>query len=77
MYFIGGFKFHTHTYSEGKKIVNSRVCVKGIGHGDNESDLYGILKEVVELRYPGQGDKIVMLFYCEWSDPSINQEMKV
>ena len=35
MYFIGGFKFHTYAYSEDKKIVNSGVCVKDRGHGDN------------------------------------------
>ena len=49
MYFVDGFKFHTDAYSEGKKPINSGVCVKGRGYGDSKSDFYGILKEMVEL----------------------------
>ena len=29
-YFINGHVFHTEDYGEGKKIYNSRVCIKGL-----------------------------------------------
>ena len=48
-YFVNGFKFHTIDYSQGRKIMNSGVCVKGSCYNDYEYDYYGMLYEIIEL----------------------------
>jgi hypothetical protein len=63
---VNGYKFHTQSWSEGKKTYNSGVYVKGVIEG-GEDDFYGVIKHVYELFY--NQDKVV-LFYCEWFDPS-------
>ncbi|KAL6523052.1 hypothetical protein OROMI_031400 [Orobanche minor] len=50
--------------------MNSGVCVKGVSYDDYESDYYGRLIEVVRLEYPGLPLKQVVLFNCEWFDPT-------
>ena len=43
----------------------------------SEDDFYGVIKEIIELRYPGQNQKMVVLFCYEWFDPVIDRGMKV
>ena len=52
-YYVNGFKFHTQHYGRFKKTMNSGVCVKGSCYDDDERDYYGMLKEVVRLKYLG------------------------
>ncbi|XP_058746931.1 uncharacterized protein LOC131619910 [Vicia villosa] len=47
-YFVNGYKFHTHTWTEGKKTINSGVFVKGVTDG-GEDDFYGFVKHIYEL----------------------------
>ena len=78
IYFVNGYKFHISSHSEGKKTNNSGVCVKGTGNINiGEDDFYGILKEVLEIEYPGLPMKRLVLFACEWFDPMINRGMKI
>ena len=77
VYFVNGYKFHIDERTMGKKTINSGVCVKGVGQDANESDYYGILKEVVEIEYPGEPKKKVVLFYCDWFDPLLNRGVKI
>jgi len=65
-YFVNGYKFHTHSWTEGKKTINSGVYVKGVIDG-GEDDFYGVIKHIYELSY---NENKVVLFYCEWFDPS-------
>ena len=53
----------------GKKTINSGVYVKGVGDG-GEDDFYGVIKHIFELSY--RYDNNVVLFYCEWFDPTNN-----
>lgn len=76
-YFVNHYKFHTEKWSVGKKTINSGVCVKGSDQGDEESYYYGILKEIVQLEYPGHPMKRLVLFNCEWFDIVMNRGMKV
>ena len=62
VYFVNGYKFHIETWSIGKKIVNSGVCVVGSTDGENERDYYGVLKDIIQLQYTG-GNKVT-LFEC-------------
>jgi len=77
IYFVNGYKFHTHDWSVGKKTTNSGVCVTGTGEGDFENEYYGILKEVIEIEYPGEPLKRCVLFNCEWFDTTMNYGMRV
>lgn len=66
-YYVNGFTFHTQSYGRFKKTMNSEVCVKGSCYDDNECDYYGMLKEVVRLKYLGSKCKL-FLFKCNWYD---------
>jgi len=71
VYFVNGYRFHTRKHSEGKKTINSGVCVRGGSHDEAENDYYGVLEEVVQLEYFGEPTKRVVLFACHWFDPLI------
>lgn len=57
--------------------MNSGVCIKGSNYSADESDFYVRLLEVVELEYPRLPIKRVVLFKCEWFDPTPNSGMKI
>ena len=71
-YKVNGYKFQTLEYGGRKGTMNSGVCVRGSNYGNDESDFYGILEEVVELDYPSSANnpKKVVLFRCSWFDPT-------
>ncbi|XP_029126265.1 uncharacterized protein LOC109793794 isoform X1 [Cajanus cajan] len=69
-FFVNGYKFHTHAWSEGKKTINCGVYVKGLIEG-GEDDFYGVIKHMYELEYnTSTYPKKVVVFYCDWFDPS-------
>ncbi|CAJ2667792.1 unnamed protein product [Trifolium pratense] len=57
--------------------MNCGVCVKRTGYGEYENDFYGQLEEIIQIEYPGLPLKMVMLFKCEWFDPTIGRGKKV
>ncbi|KAI5396620.1 hypothetical protein KIW84_023799 [Lathyrus oleraceus] len=69
-YFVNGYKFHTKTWTEGKKTINSGVFVKGVTDG-GEDDFYGTITHIYELVYNYLDcENKVVLFYCDWYDIS-------
>ncbi|WVZ13964.1 hypothetical protein V8G54_011530 [Vigna mungo] len=69
-YFVNGYKFHTHAWSQGKRTINSGVHVIGLTEG-GEDDFYGVIKHIYELEYNTSTiEKKIVLFYCDWFDPS-------
>ncbi|XP_017428832.2 uncharacterized protein LOC108336898 [Vigna angularis] len=69
-YFVNGYKFHTDAWSKGKKTTNCGVFVKGLTEGGYD-DFYGIIQKIYELEYnTSTTPKRVVLFYCQWFDPS-------
>ena len=69
-YFVNRYKFHTETWTEGKKTINSGVFVKGVTDG-GEDDFYGFVKHIYELVYSYlDSENKVVLFFCDWYDPS-------
>ena len=50
--------------------MNSGVCIKGTNYGENASNYYGQLIEILELEYPGYPFKRTVLFKCDWFDRS-------
>ena len=62
-YFINGYKFHTEEYGVGKTTMNSGVCVQSSNDSRGQNDFYGLLDEIVEVKYPGPALRVV-LFMC-------------
>ncbi|KAJ7946999.1 Transposon, En/Spm-like protein [Quillaja saponaria] len=65
-YFVNGFKFHTLSYGDDKKSMNSGVRVKGSCYGVDERDFYGMLTDIIEMQY--FGNNRIVLFQCDWYD---------
>ncbi|PHT46235.1 hypothetical protein CQW23_15393 [Capsicum baccatum] len=70
VYFVNGYKFHTSSWGEGQSTYNSGVCVTGVGQDDITSEYYSILKEIIEFEWPMTSFMKLVLFYCDWFDPS-------
>ena len=69
-FFVNGYKFHTHAWSEGKKTINSGVHVNGLTE-EGDDDFYDVIQHMYEVEYNSStSNKIVVLFYCDWFDPS-------
>ena len=49
------------------------VGVCGTGEGNIKDNCYGILKDIVEIEYPGEALKICVLVSCKWFDLSVNR----
>jgi len=74
-YFINGQVFHIEEYGKGRKTYNSDVCVKRSTSNEFEADFYRKLKQVIELQYDKEHNK-VFLFKCYWYDTT-DREIRV
>ena len=71
-YFVNGYKFNIKSQSHGMSTTNYGVYVQGSGSSQMGDDYYGILVDIVELEYIGWPIKRLVLFKCEWFDPTPN-----
>jgi phosphopantothenoylcysteine synthetase/decarboxylase len=69
IYFCNGYKFHTETRSNFVKTVNHGVCVRGGQYEDVQYDYYGIIEDIIILKYSYTRNDEVVLFKCRWFDP--------
>ncbi|KAH0724842.1 hypothetical protein KY284_000707 [Solanum tuberosum] len=70
-YCVNGFKFQTEEVSWNKKTNNSGVYIQGDVDGTGQTiEYYGVIQEIIEVRYSGWPYKKIVLFRCEWFDPS-------
>ena len=70
-YFVNGYLFHTLERGEKKSTMNSGICVKASGSGDDRLDFYGLLEEIIELEYIGDPcNQKIVLFKGRWFDPT-------
>ncbi|XP_038682720.1 uncharacterized protein LOC119983117 [Tripterygium wilfordii] len=51
--------------------------MRGTNYGQSENDYYGVLKEIVQLELTGLPIKKIILFNCEWFDPTPNRGMRI
>ena len=67
---IKGARFQTVAREKNQKTQNSGVMTKVDITAENDSEFYGVLKEVLELQYGNNknGDRSVFLFRCDWFD---------
>ncbi|KAF3685583.1 putative extensin-like [Capsicum annuum] len=70
IYFVNGYKFHTSSWGEGQSTYNSGVCVTGVGQDGITSEYYSVLKEIIEFEWSMTSFMKLVLFYCNWFDPS-------
>jgi len=63
MYFVNGYRFHTEEYRQGRKTYNNEVYVKKSTSSEFEVDYYEKLKEIIELQYHSEHNR-VFLFKC-------------
>ncbi|WMV41418.1 hypothetical protein MTR67_034803 [Solanum verrucosum] len=70
-YCVNGFKFQTEEVSRNKKTNNSGVYIQGDVDGTGQTiEYYGVIQEIIEVRYLGWPNKKIVLFRCEWFDLS-------
>ncbi|WMV50046.1 hypothetical protein MTR67_043431 [Solanum verrucosum] len=70
-YCVNGFKFQTEEVSRNKKTNNSSVYIQSDVNGTGQTiEYYGVIQEIIEVRYSGWPKKKIVLFRCEWIDPS-------
>ncbi|GLU16464.1 hypothetical protein SLE2022_328970 [Rubroshorea leprosula] len=70
-FYVNSFKFLTEEFTSTRKTYNCGVCVKGTTiNSADETDYYGVLKEVIELLYYGHSghQETIILFNCDWYD---------
>ena len=64
---VCGYRFHTADRERYRKTQNCGVVVEG-SHGDENIDFYGIMEDIIALKYVG--GYMVWLFKCNWWDVS-------
>ncbi|KAK6773743.1 hypothetical protein RDI58_028981 [Solanum bulbocastanum] len=70
-YCVNRFKFQTKEVSRNNKTNNSGVYIQGDVDGTGQTiEYYGVIHEIIEVRYSGWLKKKIVLFRCEWIDPS-------
>ncbi|XP_042950337.1 uncharacterized protein LOC122282453 [Carya illinoinensis] len=62
---MNGIRFQTKDRERHRRTQNSGLVVRG-EHQSNPVDFYGVLKDIIELRYMGW--RKVYLFQCDWWD---------
>ncbi|KAH0717853.1 hypothetical protein KY285_013884 [Solanum tuberosum] len=71
-YFVNGYKFHTECHGSTRSIMNSGVCISDPNFGD----YYRRIKEIIQVEYREAPLKQIVLFKCEWFDPTMDVGVK-
>ncbi|KAK6804012.1 hypothetical protein RDI58_001796 [Solanum bulbocastanum] len=72
-YYVNGFKFQTEEVSRNKKTNNSSVYIQGDVDGTDQTiEYYGVVHEIIKVRYSCWPKKKIVLCRYEWFDPSHN-----
>ncbi|XP_062156838.1 uncharacterized protein LOC133864501 isoform X3 [Alnus glutinosa] len=70
---VNGVRFHTTECEQTRTTQNSGIVVRG-EHGTSNIEFYGVLRNILELRYPGPNH--VYLFECDWWNTGIRTGMQ-
>ena len=77
IYFCRGYNFHTLDHGKDRSTFNYGVCVKGTSDLTEESECYGIIKQIFELYYPGVVGLRIVLFRCDWYDSTMDKGVRI
>ncbi|CAH9111690.1 unnamed protein product [Cuscuta epithymum] len=69
VYFVNGYKYHTRAYGNNKPTMNSGVCVPTCSFDNSETDFFGYVDEILEMKFAGEKELSIVLFRCTWVDP--------
>ena len=72
-YDVNGYRFRSEEYEKTKSrltTVNSGVCVSCVDENDNELEYYGIIKDIIKIKWEGSLQLEMVLFDCCWFDPT-------
>jgi hypothetical protein len=74
-YDVNGYRFRSEEYEKTKSrltMVNSGVCVPCVDENDNELEYYGIIKDIIKIKWEGNLQLEMILFDCCWFDPTLD-----
>jgi hypothetical protein len=73
IYEVNGYRFCSENYEKKKRklsTINSTVLVSGDDGNGKDLEYYGIIKDIIELKFDGNDDFSLVLFECRWFHPT-------
>jgi hypothetical protein len=74
IYEVNGYRFRSEKYEKSRgnlTTTNIGVLAAGIDDGcNNELEYYGIIKDIIELKFDGGSEFSLVLFDCHWFHPT-------
>ena len=75
MYEVNGFRFRSEKYENHREgdlsSRNTGVLALGIDDATNEElEYYGVIKDIIELKFDGDEDFSLVMFDCHWFHPT-------
>ena len=52
------------------RCYNSGVCVSCVDDDNNEMEYYGVIKDIIKIKWEGSLPLEMVLFDCDWFDPT-------
>jgi len=74
-YDINGYRFRSEKYEKGRPgltTINTGVCVTSYDESDNTLEYYGVIEDIIKIKWEGSIKLELVLFYCHWFDPTPN-----
>ena len=56
----------------GLTTINTGVCVTSYDESDNALEYYGVIEDIIKIKWEGSIKLELVLFYCRWFDPTPN-----
>jgi len=74
IYEVNGYRFRSEKYEKSRgNLTTTNTGVLAVGDDDgsnNELEYYGIIKDIIELKFDGGSDFSLVLFECHWFHPT-------
>ena len=74
-YDINGYRFRSEKYEKGRPglpTINTVICVTSYDESDNTLEYYGVIEDIIKIKWEGSIKLELVLFYCRWFDPTPN-----
>jgi hypothetical protein len=72
-YDVNGFCFRSTIFEDARPLAatcNIGVVVREVDDKGQETNYYGVIKDILELTFGGDKDLRVVFFYSDWFDPT-------
>ena len=74
-YDVNGYRFRSKEHERtklGLATINSGVCVSCVDDDNNEMEYYGVIKDIIKIKWEGSLQLEMVLLDCDWFDPTPN-----